>query len=429
MILVLCLALEFMMLINLVVRVRNLCAPLLVIAYCAMSQILYYNADLFGYPQISGPESLGSYYYLRNEGVAVYFLISLLSFMSSWGIKAQHLDIRARIGEIIVHSKIITGRLSVAVICANLIVWALIDYPDFWYHTAYSTSGLILHDGVFGILEKMRPIFAFLSIALFHFSITNRQMVRSFILSIFSALYIALALSGSSRVAVVLIVSSGFFSFIAYRRSGLLLLILHLIVAYASLVAVIYGRGGQEFGLYAIPGFFIDGLTSRNGSNLLALYNLFQGINVTMDGFALAPNYDPKYALFSLSPLPSSIDGFDVLLQRYEVRLGLFVPVGGITEAYYFGWPIFLTVVAVIMAASRVTVRAAAKGRVIWSALSTLIFFAMFVMLGAYPLRNSFRQFLMIVMIDVALRIWTGKRRQPLDRIPRRTVSGARTPR
>lgn len=396
-------AIELALIFEAIRRIRILSAPHIVMLYCMAAQMVFYNADALRYYEVAGPESLLSYQTEGMFGLKIYLIIFLIAYTSTAGYKIPRADIRTTLINLLTKNDGIIEYATRFILGYTIIHLVLIDYENLWFHPDYSTTGLRFDGGVFPIFSRLRPLIAMACIVLMQLSFFTGMRVRFSVLLALSVWHFLIPFTGASRYAVVLIFASGAAAMMFAQRGRLIIGIAHSLLGFLVLQAMIFGRSGTEFGLVAIPTLVLAMFDSDPYSRSMGLFNLFQGITVTIDGLLTAPQYSWKYAYLSISPLPASIDGFDTVLATDEFRLSIFVPMSSIAEAYLFGWPIFPIVVFVFFFSLRATLSVAQIGHQIWSLLSSIFLAAMFVMANAYPLRNTFRQFLLILIINYTL--------------------------
>ncbi|MBR1292467.1 hypothetical protein [Bradyrhizobium ottawaense] len=404
-------------------RIRFLAAPHLVMIYCLLAQLVFYNAEALGYKEVAGPESLLSYQTNPNLGLTIYFVIALIAYTATIGFRISSRLLRSQLMMTLEHNDKFVRYAIWTVVGYTVLHFLLMDFDSLWYHRDYSTTGLRFDDAVSSVFGRLRPLVAMAAIVLMQLSLFSGKHSRFYLLLTVSVWQFLISFTGASRHAVVLIFASAGASLMFARRRHLLIGITHGVLGFLVLQAMIAGRGGTEFGLSAIPGLVGGMFDTDWRSATFALFNLFQGITVTVDGIVLSHEYDWSYALLSISPLPSSIDGFDAVLATSQFRLSVFVPMSSIAEAYLFGWAIFSVVVVVFFLSLRSTLSVAKAGYQIWALLSSIFLAAMFVMANAYPLRNTFRQFLLILVINMVIVALAGARASRRQAPARREIS------
>jgi hypothetical protein len=403
------LVIEALLLVSVARRIRPLTAPVIVMCYIVLSQAAFTCADWFGYsPGYAG--AILSYSWNRDTGVIVYFFLFAIAYASTLGIRiagardfaraATQIDIAARLLDR--HAGPILGVLWVSAV----VQIAALDPSALWWNGRYlllkSDASLVFHAPITRIVFGTAQLAGMASVLLATFGLLRRKWILVLLATPPAFWALLLALASSSRSAVVLVAIPGVVAWMVGGRGRIALLTSSILASALVLVAVIMGRQNGEFGISSIPKILSLPFGSPEQTSRFFL-NVAQGIFSTTDAISIPATHNEIYKVLSFSPLPASLDGFDTALRLYEIRLHPFVPMSAIAEAYHFGWIYTALLGMVFFCAFRASVRAYTN---FWAYLITtpLVVF-LFIQAGAYPVRNIFRQMLIVLLFLAVARL------------------------
>lgn len=416
------LIIEILMLLEITRRFRFVTAVHLVILYVICSQIAFF----FGNVLIDdpGPESRLTYLFNQNLGIWTYFLIAVIAYSSSVLLApAETVSTRQVV-------KQLAGAASrfvpyVAGGCALFVFFQLsvIDYSSMMFHAWYGAAPPRFDSSALSAAFKLYSLFAILSAASLPLAWRSGSRLNAFVLTVTTSWLFLYSLSSASRGAAVMIFAFAAAWLATTNRNHIPKLAASVVVLLLVMQSALTSRGLGEFGLSSLP-HMIGNAFDLSGTQLrYVIVNLFQGIFTTTDGLTVSANFNPIYSWLSFSPLPSGIDGFDKVLRNSEIRLGLYVPMSAIAEAYNFG-PIFLVIaIFTLWLSLRSTLISLSKGYAAVSLFTSLMLFAFFVQANAYPMRNTYRPFLAVIAINFLVMFFFRKNNSagPLRNVQRKT--------
>ncbi|QEE43374.1 hypothetical protein FVA81_01625 (plasmid) [Rhizobium sp. WL3] len=399
------LIIELILLIDVTRRFRFLTAVHLVLLYIMCSQIVFfYGQHLVDDP---GPESLLTYLSHVDFGVWTYLVIALITHSATFFAappKAFSTRLAMR-GMVEAASRFIP---YIATLCGAYVVFQLvvIDHKSMMFHAWYGAAPSRYDSNAITAIFKLYSLVAIISAAALPLAARTQSRVY-FILLLFTTSWLFIySLSSASRGAAVMVFVFAAAWLASAKRWHTAILIGNGLLLLIVLRSALTSRGYGEFGLIALPGIIANGFDLSGGQLRSVVVNLFQGIFVTTDGLTMNATFNPIYAWLSYSPLPSTFDGFDTILRRYEIRLGLYVPMSAISEAFLFGPVLLAVAVVTYWLALRSTLVCLSKGYISASLFSSLFLFAVFVQANAYPMRNTYRQFLIVIAINVVAMVF-----------------------
>lgn len=307
-----------------------------------------------------------------------------------------------------------------------LLHFALIDKQQLWTNREYMLlSSPRLINGP-AILAQTQPIWAMaVAATFFHLFFGGRRRLSYRLLPLF-AWECWFETASHSRMAFAMIAIG---AAIAFTRRRHLLASLSLgAISAALLLNALAGRAQTEQGLssiVAIPAT-IGGL--KTSDVVVGINNLFEGMFVTSELFSGHYDYPTVYKVLSLSPLPSFVDGFDRVNHRYQQGLSSYVPMSSGQELINFGAGYILIYCATFFLAGRLSARALQERPDILSLLANALVTLGAIVQLAYPVRNSFRYFILSIGITALLRFAPGLSLRGRRRVPQRRGSGRLTP-
>lgn len=175
-----------------------------------------------------------------------------------------------------------------------------------------------------------------------------------------------------------------------------------------TLFYALVGRGLPFHGIASIPSTLETLASSLDERTLIVLVlNIGQGVFATAESLRLDADHVLLFKLLSVSPLPSAMDGFDEVLRCCEIRVHDFVPMSAFGEAVSFGPLFYLPLAAFLYLLTRKCWILSLRHPGLVSQFLNLSAFIVFVMANAYPLRNVFRQALIILLLASLYSIWS----------------------
>lgn len=404
---------EMLMLVELSRRIRVVSTAHLVLLYILASQFCFFFADAFDY---TGGNVVGIYAHVYDNelGIALYFALFGLFYAATFGLRLSDADE--------VYSNAISAIRAVAayqfVLFVPLMLAIAIDAMALDMSMVLSngqylllgTADALVHQNA--LTEFLRDLFPVVSLVVVFMFFSNLFAGRLgwAVLWLPSALWSLVFFAASaSRLLAVLFFVAAILAFILLRSSRIVIVPALLGLVMFSLMMVLAGRGGGEFGLLAIPTMASSVFMGGDWSGADYVFNLFQGIFVTMDGLAVPADFTDQYRLLSLSPLPSFLDGFDAVLATDEIRLHDYVPMSAIAEVIHFGPAYMLVFFGVLAMVVRQTMLVSLSNGVMYL-LFTPFVFSLFVSANAYPARNVFRQLVLVLIALVVVRLFTIRR-------------------
>jgi len=374
------------------------------------SQIVYINGDFFlsgstdgahwqTYSYIHHPERLIIYY----TCVVTMFCVSTIGLRQlSTSVSELRQSLLAIIRRVAVFEPFLAG-LILTIICAQMAVlqWNII-LSNNTYLLMGSYDATTLDRSTGSLLQSCAGYSAMISAMFLAVSVSRKFSPYSFVWVAAFTWQLAIAVAGCSRSGAMMlgifIIFSSLFSQRA-RPFRQLTLVLCAVWLYCSALA---GRGQGQFGLTALPGILASPLQLEGGQWLNMLSSIFQGAFITGDGLDFTANFNPIYKILSFSPFPSAIDNFSTYLALYEIRLHAFVPMGAQTEVIFFG-PAYT---ALFWGTIFFLCRNLIKNKPylgIFYYFSTSFFLVTFMTTGAYPTRNVYRTFILLLIFGLIL--------------------------
>jgi hypothetical protein len=413
------LVIELFFLMDITRRFRFLTAAHLIILYIMCSQIVFFFGEaLIDNP---GPESLLTYLSHVKFGLQAYLIIAAITYSSTL-FASQPKRLSTGVALKAMMNAATRFIPYIAVICTAYVTFqlAVIDYRSMIFHPWYGAAPARFDSSVVTGIYKLYSLIAIISAASLPLAARSGSRISFYLITLTTTWLFLYSLSSASRGAAVMVfVFAGSWITVA-KRGHLRISLLSGFILIVVLRSALSSRGLGEFGLAALPSIIANGFDFSGDQLRYVIVNLFQGIFVTTDGLTMNANFHPLYAWLSFSPLPSTLDGFNTILRSYEIRHGLYVPMSAISEAYNFGPVLFTLAIVTYWIALRATLFALSKGLISTSLFTSLFLFAVFVQANAYPLRNVFRQFLIVIlMVFVAWAVekYRRKTRGPTSRV------------
>lgn len=383
----------------------------MVMAYCIYCQTLFYVSQFLPVTWSSDGIIRPMFLYDNFGGILTYFYLFILAYSSTIfiSIKTTRQD-SDTYGAIFRAFQQYAPITLVITTIASLTYMLSRNFSVLWYNQQYlmlaSDEAIVSENPLSDLVGSTASIFGMASALGFALSLASRRplLTLGFLLPL--TIFQIMALAGASRVAalypfIIVAVSATMLS-----RWRLTVSAVFACLTLAALAMALVGRGNGEFGISTIPQNFV-GIFDNAGASMFASFrNLAQGIYITMGGTIMPPNHSELYKLLSISPLPSSIDGFDLIRRTEEIRIHDFVPMSAVTEVMLFGWGYMLFVGGVLWLGLRLNLVAFKHGHFLIGSATSLWLFLIFVQANAYPLRNTFRQEVIAILILVATLMW-----------------------
>jgi hypothetical protein len=368
----------------------------------------YYNGSIFFDPKQLWPTL--SYLVHPERNLGIYALMFIVFYISTFGYRRGEIDLTASLNEaadVLLRTQWPVLVVTIALMAAHL---SLLDPAILWSNSRYmllrGPDAMSIGAGPASFIQTLFQLVAMVA-TLYAGIATARGRIVSMLLWIAPATWgLIFFFVDASRTALVLFAE--FFVVLIFLASGIRRWI-YAIMAVAGglfvLSACLAGRAGGYFGLMSLPQIASSAFSGTISLNMM-IGNLFEGVFITGDSLDISARFDSRYALFSFSPLPSLIDGFDALRERHQIRLFAYVPMSGIAEAVKFG-PAYFAALMFFYWLACWTVSRGARRLGPFYLLITFGIVNTFIIAGAYPVRNVFRQ--LLIWLTLALLIPLGQ--------------------
>ena len=300
----------------------------------------------------------------------------------------------------------------VALLYARAIVHLLLlDTARAWNNDQYTLLGSDkLIDGP-AILAQTQALWSFAVAAIFFFLLFGEQRRVALYLLPLALWEFWFEIASHSRMAFAM---AGVGAMIAAVRRRSVPLITGLgVFSLVLLMNALAGRSQSQQGLSSI--FLLPStIASTSAADLIAgANNSFEGMFVTSELFSGSYDFPAIYKLLSLSPLPSFIDGFATVNRQYQIGLNPYVPMSAVQELVNFG-PLYCLAYAVaFLVAGRASASELQRRPTVPSLLANALVTLGAVLQMTYPVRNSFRFFVLAIGIAFTLRLLSRRRAGP----------------
>jgi hypothetical protein len=409
------LAIEALLFIEARRRIRIITAFDLIGCYLIACQLAFFSANSLPIVDITAPGQLRSHLYFQQEGQWLYFALFLICYSATLGLRVA---VRADFNGLRREVQPLLQRCLPPVfgICATISLVQVLstDAGALWNNARYlllsKPEGLSWRNEVTQLAQEAAPLVGIVSAFALIVAIAAGRRVLTGGFLLVTAWCVAIGLANASRTAAVylFVMTLAVLVLLPRRKwwaggaASLTLL---------ALLMALSGRTLRQYGLEMIPEFLLVAIATAPERLPFVVGNLTQGIFVTNDGFILQPQHSAQYKLLSFSPLPSFIDGFESFRRTQEVRLHNYVPMSAITEVISFG-PVYMLAAGLsLVAGIRLALGAAMRGRPMLSLVSSIWLFLIFVQASAYPMRNVYRQGLLIIAVLLAIS-WLDRQRR-----------------
>lgn len=384
-------------------RLNAFSAGALICTYIIVAQVFFLYKSIFFDDSRFSAGSFGTFYFRPEFGIAIYFAIFFLVYASSLGVRQRHW------GEFPKFRDIPMKRATKVLYAITAMSLALrlfsIDWGALWENHVYlylnSFDVLVWKDPISRINRSLYGMLSAITgaLATYHYVCGRKKMALIGVL-LFSPVIVFEIIRSSRSAAVplfaVMIVLLVFGNRFRHRLAALGVLLLIGIF----LISAIYGRAQGNFGLSSF--FQQFGWISNAGDMPILDYTLgsvSQGIFVTADSISLDATFSERYKILSFSPFPSSLDGFREILETDQVRLHAYVPMSAVGEAFHFGTPYLEFFALFLMFLIRQNARLSVPEQPIIFLITSVMLVAFFIAAQTYPIRNVFKQFLIILLL------------------------------
>lgn len=374
-----------------------------------LSEIVYINGDFFigsgdtgnwqTYSYSTHPERLIVYY----TAVVVMFTCSTIGIKrlstSITELRQSILVVIARVAAFEPALLAFTGGLFLAYVL--VVDWNIV-LSNNTYLLMGSWEATTVDKTMGGLVLSLFGASALISSMFVAISFSRGFNFFAFCWTVIFTFQLAIAVGGASRSGAMLLAIVTLFSGLFAKRSHPFRLTFLALCSAWLYCAALGGRSEGHFGFTAIPGILVSPFTLASDDWLGMLSSIFQGAFIAGDGLDFSADFNPTYKLLSFSPLPSAIDHFSTYLALYEIRLQLYVPMGAQTEVIFFG-PGYTALFWGTMFLLCRTLTKNKKHVGIFYYFGSLYFLVTFMQTGAYPTRNVYRTFLLLLLIGMFL--------------------------
>jgi hypothetical protein len=434
--LMLAILLELFAIVDLRLRLKIFSAVEVCCWFILASQLIYMFSSFFGYhPSQWAIHSSGTT--LRSD-LLVYFFIFVVFYLSTIGHTvrgAAGTSYAREIRDLMRRASSYEG-FMIAIVYLVVILFVLLVRPSVLWADNYRQALTDPSAYVSAVGLKVRPWANLSAIISGFFFALNLALLRQKKNAGMLALIwlppllfeVAWMVAATSRASILPFVAIGITLIIVSTYSRLLIAAVMLPLAYLCWSSALAGRNGDFFGIAAIPYLLTLPFTSTEFKQSDLILNIFQGVFITCEGLEWKVTFPTIYKLLSFSPLPSLIDGFDSILDTDQVRLNYYVPMPGIAEAYLFGPVYFMVFLLTYAAAFRYVLHNRSRVGIAY-VFSSLLLIMSFVSANAYPVRNTYRQALLALLLCFVAKLYRGRNRpRPQPTATRRAPLRPRAP-
>ena len=269
----------------------------------------------------------------------------------------------------------------------------MVNIEIIWKNNGYmlmGSFGAMNYQGraIILLCQMMNPLSLALSAFIFLLYFKGNQSYIIFIPAwLFRFLFI---LGGHSRLAALMTAIGMAIALIFGRRKIAFALGVISLIAFAQ---ALDGRSQTYHGLSQVPKaipYAYEELT-KNVDQLAG--NSAEGIFTSAETLHYLPKFDSEYIWLSFSPLPSAVDNFAVVNDKYQIGLNVYTPMPAVEEATSFGILFFILYFATQFYAAKII-----NTKIDKSPNALLIGLNVIVLVGflqqfAYPVRNVYRFF------------------------------------
>jgi hypothetical protein len=400
-------AVETLLFLELLKRVKLVGATHMILIYIIISQFVFVNASFLDYYEDAS--GMSSYLYNTTQGIILYFGIYVVVYCSSLGLRIQNnKNIQKEILIFISKSKSLQKYLFFGISFLMAVDVMAMDWSYLWFNTTYiyinSPQVLVYLNPLTQTIHAAANFIFIIAVMAFFVNLfqSDWKWAAIWFAPAFWAFWFSLA--SSSRIIAVLLFSGLVIAYITLNKMKIFACSVLLILSIIGMSAALSGRGGGEFGLSSAFDI-LYGAFSHNFNISTLLVNFCQGIFVTNDSLLLKPYFTDRYVLGSFSPFPAFIDGFDQIRASDEVRLQRYVPMSAIAEVIHFG-PLYVVLFfAFFVICLRQCVNISKQNGLTYAIFTPIIFW-IFVSANAYPARNVLRQIFIAIIIMACISGW-----------------------
>lgn len=396
---------ETVLVFRLFVKIKSPVAPLLVMIYIVFVQVLYSFAarNLLG--DHLSDLSLKSFSERFSETMSVYTSIYIIALFSLHKLfKKSTQDRSTLINSLNGVAKTIAKTKFFLVAYLSVVVYlSFLKWDVAWRNSEYllmNSPGALNVPASFAIALRMllSGVGLYTTLLIPYFLATKNFTKAAFLAPLY-IFVLGYQLSSHSRSAAVSLFITFSIFVMLKERNKLGWSLIGVVCVISALVFALVGRVLDYHGFSTIAETIsVIYKTIDSDSIVFALVNMGQGVFATGDSLLLNANHNYAYRLLSFSPFPSWIDGFDELLKCCEIRVNEFVPMSAIAEAVSFGYMYSLVFFVTLYYSLRVNARLMLKRLDIVSLVLNISLFVIFVSANAYPMRNVFRQLLLVTV-------------------------------
>lgn len=378
--------------------------------FLLVSQIVYVNGDFFfvanhktapwaTYSYASHPERLVIYY---TCAVAMFSCSTLGLGRLNTSVNELRQSMTAIMQRVMAFQPLLAG----VILTCIAIQMAVLRWDVILHNNTYLLMGSYDATKVgkaLGSLVQSSVGYSAMISAMFLAVLVNRPF-SPFIIVWSAALtwQITIAAAGCSRSGAMVLGIFIIFSALFAQRAHLVRQSILAFCAGWLYCSALGGRGLGEFGLTALPAILSAPLHLESSDWMSILSSVFQGAFITGDGLDFTADFNPIYKILSFSPFPSAIDNFSTYLALYEIRLHAFVPMGAQTEVIFFG-PLYTALFwGTLFFLCRNLIRNKPHLGIFYY-FSTSFFLVTFMTTGAYPTRNVYRTFILLLIMGLVL--------------------------
>jgi len=394
--------------------------PGLALIYFLVAQIsltlvyqgLAFNAFMESY-------SRGGVYTYYFQTMMLYFAASLLVVVSFWGgmfrkgaqrVGSIHVDI-TRFATVMPTINIAIGSFAALI----LLIFAMVaDWDTIWSNYRYlaMTKPDVITVPSLGIIANLLPFIGIIAGVLAAINIAMQRPIPSIIFTVMWVMISLFFVASHQRVSILPPVAMlVVLSMVATRPFRIIKILTACYAVFAHATALL-GRGSTaHHGLSSLFEAY-DQVSSTGFYDLATrlLLNLTEGVFVVAEGFARNAEYPQIYKVLSFSPLPSFIDRFSDINRLYQVRLSVYAPFSGVTEAYFFGAGYVVLLIGIYLGSFWVYRRVMERNKYLGLAVGLLILLAT-IQIFAYPLRNSLKPLWVGNIVGIAALFYLPKRK------------------
>lgn len=206
-------------------------------------------------------------------------------------------------------------------------------------------------------------------------------------------------LAGHSRYAAFFLIAFAAAGVVLSQKRFSPLVLATGVCGLVTLVSVLGGRVSYHHGFSSLPTYFQNVEYRLEVDPSGTFINIFEGGFVSSEHFTRGFQYPEQYKILSLSPLLSSIDGFNEIREQGEKRLHPVVPAGAINEILSFGAFYAAVYFGLQFVAGYLSTKLLARNPNLFSlSVNSLMMFASYLQF-TYSTRTVFRLFILVLLV------------------------------